>query len=391
MFTFLPIAFVLLSCLIEHIQATVLMEKRQTSYLDLNYDFVGCYTGVGPAPLSQLEVILGDAKMNYERCAVGCSQFDYFGISQGTDCICGTSINNPNPVAVTSCSSQCSGLGASTVAGRCGGPKPGALYVMSIFVKKITGQAVGLPGEIQQSYSMGCYAIDTPQAIYAMNGAITVDRCQVICRGYQIFGIFSEAGRCFCYDNFDQVKTSDGLCDVTCAGGTCGGYAQQSVYSTNAPCQSLDQQILLKNSGFEGGTAYWDIRSNYGPMTWAVRSDTTTAFQGLRYARLDSKAVGNYMALAQDVKSFCPGVEYQVSWSAKESANSECDSWIAVTRGSRLGIQSDGQSWTLHSSRFFAPSIVTELSFIVQCDGQGSGGFRKFYLDNFRLTRYESQ
>lgn len=396
MFQSLSAALLVLPCLHQFTQATPLVEQRQTTFIDANYNFLGCYhSSISLGPLIGLEPTSNDGKMNYEKCAVACFRYDYFGISNGNGCLCGDYINGGVQDPPETCSSQCSGLGADTVPGTCGGPKSGRIYIVSIFKKKVDGATIDLPGDIQQSYSVGCFSTGAIQTQYFLVRDVSVDRCQVLCRGYRLFGIYKNGGSCYCYDQLASQRTTDQtLCNSFCPGGTqsCGGSNYQSVYSTASTCSDLDQQLPLKNSGFEAGTAYWPITALNPPnqISWAVRTDAT-AFQGSRYARIDSKAAGAYMALAQNIGNFCPGIEYEVSWTGKEGPNSACTTWIAYTRSDRLGPQTDGLNWATHSRRFFAPSVVVELSFIMQCDGQGSGSFRKLYLDDVKLRRYVLQ
>lgn len=379
-------AFLVLSCLLQSNNASPVVEKRQavSSFIADNYDFVGCYgeDAFSVPPLDR-SVVEEAAKMDHDKCATACAAYRFFGIYRGNACFCGDEISPSSPDLPGQCNMECSGLGANTPAGTCGGS--GIPIIASIFIKKTPDEPFELPPDVTTSYSIGCYLTNSGISAYSVT-VITVAHCQVVCRGYKFYGVQASGNICACYDQINFIQLNPPECNALCAGRACGGGGTiRSIYTAQSACENNDQQLIVKNPSFESGMAYWAITQSSGPITWTARADIT-AVQGSRLARIDSKAVGDYIVIAQ-VVSLCPGIQYQVSYSAKHAAGGGCRTWIAVERGSRLDRHDEVTDWTLHVDRFFPPAASTELSLIMECVGIGSGGFRKLYIDDIKLSR----
>lgn len=358
--------------------------KRQSSFITTNYNFEGCYRYFTITPPLYIPVTFNDPSLDLDKCAIACDAFEFFGISQGTDCACGNFIFPLSTLTPAACTSFCSGLGVFTPSQMCGA----SLY-MSIFRKKITGINIPLPEPHRQNYDVGCFSPTAGLSEYLITGALTVERCQLICKGYKFYGLSNQA--CGCYNIISFSQVSSALCNIPCSGSgseNCGGASARKVYTTQTSCADIDQQFKIKNSGFENGKGYWDALIT-GQISWAARTDASVAHEGSRYARLDSKSAAAYMILVQYV-SVCPGIEYEISWFGMEGSGSACKTWPAVNRASRLALFNDGPTWTEHTATFFAEEEEVEFSIIVQCEGVGSGGFRKLYLDSVKLARIDT-
>jgi hypothetical protein len=268
---------------------------------------------------------------------------------------------------------------------------------MSIFEKKDPDAVLPLPQYVTTSYQIGCFSALNGFTQYQMTGVLSIERCQVVCKGFRFYGLTMQntVPICDCYKQVGISQLAQSSCSIRCgdAGNQfCGGPNADSIYSSFAACSNTDQQLdtskqlILKNPSFESGTAYWTATGSSNQITWASRADATAA-QGSKLARIDSKAAGLSMTLTQPVK-LCQGLPYEISYSAKQDVNAGCTMTLVLAPFGQLPTTTGGLTWNGNYVQFYAPGESVDLVLNVKCDGVGKGGFRKLYLDNFKLNRF---
>lgn len=186
----------------------------------------GCFReGTGGRALNQMKFTSGD--MTNEACDSFCAGFRYHATEYGTECYCGTKLENgAYQVPDSSCGYPCAGDVQQT----CGGGN-----LLSVYKSNFTSQRP------QFNYtSQGCVGEpDNARALDRVLAAklMTTGKCLVICS----YGNFQYAGleygtECWCGNTLGNVKTI-GICNMPCAGNTsetCGGSFSLNLYSKSS-------------------------------------------------------------------------------------------------------------------------------------------------------------
>jgi hypothetical protein len=178
---------------------------------------MGCYSDDTNARALNTSVLISDHTV--EACQSACADggFTFAGLEYGTQCFCGTALENDSEsISPSNCATPCA-QNANEV---CGGSNALSLYVI-----------------VPIWQSMGCYSDTTLKRTLAQSlnvGGNTVEKCQAACQnaGYVYAGM--EFGtQCFCGNTIDNGGAPTSGCGTPCPGDaseTCGGANALSLY-----------------------------------------------------------------------------------------------------------------------------------------------------------------
>ncbi|KAM7210759.1 WSC domain containing protein [Rhypophila decipiens] len=203
------------------------------------YEYNGCYTDRGDKhTLTGRVEYLSD--MTHEKCAAFCDKYNYpfFGVEFGSQCLCGTKIEDMTEIRpIEECSTKCGG----ELSQRCG-----AANRLSIFEKPAGPDPVNLDRVGSYSYK-SCWTDDVNERVLTgseyRSDDMTVESCAAFCsqQNFEFFGV-EYAHECYCGDKLGGAVAPEGECSQVCAGNSaqwCGGASRLNIYSlTRLPSRS---------------------------------------------------------------------------------------------------------------------------------------------------------
>ncbi|KAK2058615.1 WSC-domain-containing protein [Colletotrichum caudatum] len=195
----------------------------------------GCYSDQASARTLTTRMNLpGD--LTVSECTTACAAqgFLYAGVEYGSECFCGTSIQNGGaPISASSCNMACAGDKTQY----CGGPAAINIYMSS---KPLTGS----PSAIPYGWAQTCYTDSTSQRALSykvpnlskFSAAQCVSQCDSL--NYKYAGV-EYGSECYCGNTIDGGnKPAPNGCDMACDGNrydTCGGAGHINIYQVNCP------------------------------------------------------------------------------------------------------------------------------------------------------------
>ncbi|EAW08575.1 WSC domain protein [Aspergillus clavatus NRRL 1] len=182
----------------------------------LRWRSLGCYSDdTNHRTLNTSILVSGNT---VQACQATCAQagFTYAGMEFGTQCFCGTGIqNNAGPVA-SGCDTPC----AADASQICGGSNALSLYVI-----------------VPIWQSLGCYSDSTKARTLSTSYNVagnTVEKCQAACQaGGYLYAGMEFGSQCFCGNSIDNGGAPTSGCATPCAGDSsevCGGSNALSIY-----------------------------------------------------------------------------------------------------------------------------------------------------------------
>ncbi|KAJ5612464.1 hypothetical protein N7510_005658 [Penicillium lagena] len=183
----------------------------------LSWYGLGCYSDSTNARALNTSVLVSGNTV--EACQSTCAAggFTYAGMEFGSQCYCGTAIENDSePISSSSCNMAC----AADESEICGGSNALSLYVI-----------------VPIWQSVGCYSDTTLKRTLAESynvGGNTVEKCQAACKaGGYIYAGMEFGTQCFCGNTIDNGGAPTSGCGTPCPGDaseTCGGANALSLY-----------------------------------------------------------------------------------------------------------------------------------------------------------------
>ncbi|KAG7289214.1 hypothetical protein NEMBOFW57_005577 [Staphylotrichum longicolle] len=196
------------------------------------FEYQGCYTDNVPQ-----RVLAGtfyvETPMTLAKCAALCkaSQYGWFGVTYGTECYCGASLNGDSvKVAEAECDTPCSGDRSET----CGSANRLNVYKDPALVAPTAGNLETVGGFSYRS----CWTDNTGdrslKAVDYRTDDMTVEKCAERCADYLYFGL-EYSRECYCGNELGGQAAPAKECGMLCMGGKgaqwCGGPDRLNLYS----------------------------------------------------------------------------------------------------------------------------------------------------------------
>ena len=201
-----------------------------------DYEFVGCFTDSRDVKTFTGPVSY-DSAMTLEKCAAFCGAYSFFGVEYGSQCFCGTSLDDAaEQVPQADCSMRCGGDYGNV----CGNADRLSVYI-STDCKEDPSNVASVAGFTYQS----CWVDDAGARVLTgkevRDDGMTVETCASFCQGFKYFGV-EYARECYCGNELAGAAAPETECSYVCDGAPaefCGGAARLNVYSTaTAPAPS---------------------------------------------------------------------------------------------------------------------------------------------------------
>lgn len=202
------------------------------------FELVGCWTDSADRTLSRMALQASD--MTIDKCAAACKGYRYFGVENGAECWCGTSLAADSESApLEECDTTCAGDEWTY----CGAPYRLELY----------RDSDAKAGDPEQPALAGDYVLVGCQTDHGGNRSLkdktmaddemSNELCATFCQGFKFFG--TEYGReCWCGNELqaESQEAPAGECNMICSGSKvefCGAGDRLSVYKL-----SEDEEVL---------------------------------------------------------------------------------------------------------------------------------------------------
>ncbi len=195
------------------------------------YEYVGCFTDNRDAR-SLRGTASFDPAMTLEKCAASCADYAYFGVEFGTQCYCGTALDDAaRQVSQAECSLRCGGDYANV----CGDADR-----LNVFLSTDCKPDPASPATVAGFTYQSCWADKT-----ASNGArvltgkelraddMTVEKCAATCQGFAYFGV-EYARECYCGNDLAGAAAPEAECSQVCVGDAtewCGAPDRLNLYA----------------------------------------------------------------------------------------------------------------------------------------------------------------
>lgn len=334
--------------------------------------------------------------MTFEKCALACADYNYFGTTNGFGCACGNSIKANSIVTPNECAIPCNGnvrAGRPVDSQMCGGQASSSIYRK----RESNSDLRSNLSTMVSSSLLGCYndgdrSLRAPYPDTGFRMPISrLQSCEAQCAGFKYFGLrnFRVENRnyCICRDDLtDGVQiSSDANCDLPCDEDNSRKCASSSIayvvlYASPelTPCADLETSLRIKNPGFENGIALWSVSSSTGVVQWQAIS-STNSHVGQRVARIVAKTGVGSLTLSQTVP-VCPGVGYILTfWTYK--SNGPCQIKSRFNNVNHDGkVATDG--WFMQQMYVSSTVVNTNLEFEMSCSGSS---LSSIFIDDLQL------
>ncbi|KXH64250.1 galactose oxidase [Colletotrichum nymphaeae SA-01] len=316
-------------------------------------------------------------KMSPSTCATYCSQFKskMYGLSRGTDCICGNALRANTQVApLSQCNTACRGDDGAF----CGG-----VNYVNVYGPEAMMTAAASPSKAQHIGCQRMPARGDPLVEYPKlrSAQMTVQMCQDHCGLYQskYFGLGGAGRDCFCGDvPSDRGNSGSSFCKTACAGdrgafcgGGTGAAGYYNLYQLDfSQFQSIGQwSALVKFPVVPVAVALLPKTGELLAWSSGWRNRWTFPGNGKTYTSIynpSSKEVTEALVENTQHDMFCPGISMDAdghiivsggSTAAKTSIfDEETNSWAAtgdlkIPRGYQSStLTSDNKVFTIGGS-----------------------------------------
>ncbi|KAM7198966.1 WSC domain containing protein [Rhypophila sp. PSN 637] len=196
------------------------------------YDHKSCWTKGSSTTFDALsDDATASNTMTVEKCANYCTDYKYFGVSNGRECYCGDSLAG-SALQPASCNVACKGAPGEF----CGGATS-----LNVYERAHALEIVPSSGEFEYQT---CWT-DGGSSSHALTDTgfsstkMTVPKCADFCEGYTYFGV-SGGNKCYCGDDINpatQEAESQGECNSPCTGASttaCGGANRVNLTTSSA-------------------------------------------------------------------------------------------------------------------------------------------------------------
>jgi len=192
-----------------------------------DYEYLGCFTD----KLDERSLrgpVSYDPAMTLEKCASFCSLYSYFGVEVGSQCYCGTILEDiATQVPQAECSIRCGGEYGAV----CGDVDRLNVFVSSD-CKEDPANVDSVAGFTYKSCHVDNAAGRVLTAKENRSDTMTVETCAAFCQGFQYFGV--EYGReCYCGDALTGATAPEAECSQVCMGDAtqwCGAADRLNIY-----------------------------------------------------------------------------------------------------------------------------------------------------------------
>ncbi|KAI0178051.1 WSC domain-containing protein [Pestalotiopsis sp. NC0098] len=207
----------------------VVYQAVVASYVS-GWDYQGCYVDQQGDRIFESLRYGSDTAMTAQSCAAFCSQYSYFGVENGNECFCGTSLDASvySPTSNSSCAMACSGDRLQS----CGDASRLSIYESNPPKPAASNQAV-----VADKFAYQFCAADVGDARVLSDrteadDAMTVEMCAAFCSDYSFFGV--EYGKeCYCGNSFAGTSRPESECSFLCPGNStewCGAALRLNVW-----------------------------------------------------------------------------------------------------------------------------------------------------------------
>ncbi|KAF9890518.1 hypothetical protein FE257_005923 [Aspergillus nanangensis] len=177
---------------------------------------LGCYTDNTNARTLNTSILVPGHTVEACQAACAAAGFTFAGMEYGTQCFCGTAIQNGATFGSLGCTTPC----AADPAEICGGSEAISMYAV-----------------VPIWQSVGCYSDNTKARTLSKSYNIagnTVEKCQQACKdGGYVYAGMEYGTQCFCGNSIDNSGMPTSGCGLPCAGDAsqiCGGSNALSMY-----------------------------------------------------------------------------------------------------------------------------------------------------------------
>ncbi|GAB1311342.1 WSC domain-containing protein [Madurella fahalii] len=196
-----------------------------------DFEYFGCFTDKGDERGLRGRVTY-DPAMTLEKCASACSGYSYFGVEFGSQCYCGTYLEDSS---VERPQAECSM--------RCGGDYNnvcGDADRLNVFVSNDCKEDPVNPPTVAGFNYQSCWT-DSP-ATRSLTGNeyrsddMTVESCAAFCQGFSYFGV-EYSRECYCGNELGGQAAPEEQCSEICMGNSnqwCGAPERLNVYVAGA-------------------------------------------------------------------------------------------------------------------------------------------------------------
>ncbi|KAK0747330.1 WSC domain-containing protein, partial [Apiosordaria backusii] len=229
------------------------------------YKYQGCYTD-NRDDRTLTGKIHYDDSMTLKKCATACSNYQWFGVTFGSQCFCGTSLADATEKRPEEeCGMKCAGSKCQ----KCGDADRINVYWTG---KDTVAVEPPLVGDFKYQ---SCWTDDKDDR--SLTGGkhqrpdLTVEACAEICKDFRYFGLESSS-ECLCGNELGGEAAPEGQCSQLCPGNPeqwCGGSERMNVYTNTVLSSSTTTaEVPISTSTAESTT-----------VTLPVEEETTTTVE----------------------------------------------------------------------------------------------------------------
>jgi hypothetical protein len=200
-----------------------------------DYEYLGCFTDKSDARVLRGTAFF-DSAMTLEKCADFCKLYSFFGVEYGSQCFCGTTLDDSaeqRPQA--ECSMRCGGEYNSV----CGDADRLNVFV-SVDCKADPANVPAVAGFAYKS----CWVDNANGRVLTGNvlraDDMTVEKCADFCKDFKYFGL-EYSRECYCGNELGGVAAAEDQCSQICVGDAtewCGAPDRLNVYEAAAPTET---------------------------------------------------------------------------------------------------------------------------------------------------------
>ena len=244
------------------------------------FEYQGCYTDNVPQRVLAGKIYVENA-MTLAKCAASCkaSQYGWFGVTYGTECYCGASLDGDSVKAPeVQCDMPCSGDSSE----KCGSSSRLNVYKDPALAVPTAGNLETVGGFSYQS----CWTDNTIdrslKAVDYRTDDMTIEKCAERCAEYRYFGV-EYSRECYCGNELGGQLAPAKECGMLCMGSNgnqwCGGPDRLNLYSKVATSSSVSAPAsTLSTSSAESSTISEASTSEPPVVTTSSSSaDSTTS------------------------------------------------------------------------------------------------------------------
>ncbi|KAK4188599.1 WSC domain-containing protein [Podospora australis] len=242
----------------------------QSSSVNLgDYKYQGCYTDNRDAHTLTGKRHFDDA-MTLKKCATACSAYQWFGVTFGSQCFCGTSLAE---VAEKRPEEECGMVCGGSRCQKCGDADRINVYWTGKETTAVEPPTVG-------SFEYKSCWTDNRDDRSLKGGKhqrpdLTVEACAEICEGYTYFGLESTS-ECMCGNELGGEAAPEEECSELCPGNPeqwCGGADRLNVYQVKSSMTS--ESIPESTTSSESSTSTESIAESTTTTTEAESTTTS--------------------------------------------------------------------------------------------------------------------